>query len=348
MMKLHFANYTLQIKQPFGTAHGTRSQTEIMLVALEESGQFGFGEASLPPYYQENQNTQRAFLAKVDLEHLSQLAFNAALDYFNQLEPGNHAAKAALDIALHDLRAKQQGLSIRDLYQIPVLENIPTSYTIGIDTLDKMLAKVAAVPEFKWLKIKLNGQQDLAVIRAISKRTSQGLLVDANQAWRDPSAAIECAKALADLGVVLIEQAFPKGALAETKKLRAASPIPIFADEDVQRLTDLERLADCYDGINIKLMKCTGIREAFRMIAAARRLGLGVMLGCMTETSIGISAAAQLASFADWHDLDGHLLIDNDPCRGVACERGSLRPNALPGLGLTETHRLREILKLPQ
>jgi len=170
--------------------------------------------------------------------------------------------------------------------------------------------------------------------------------VDANQSWKDIDAAIKKSRIMADLGVELIEQPFPKGALGQTRKLKNESPIPMIADEDVQRLEDVDQLAPYYNGINIKLMKCTGIYEAFKMIQKAKECDLQIFLGCMTESSIGISAGAQLAGLVDWCDLDGNLLITNDPCNGIDCHKGELIPNSLSGIGIVSDTELKSILNL--
>ena len=347
MSKFYYAPYSLKLKEPFGTAHGTRDTTEGMIVAIESDGTIGYGEAFMPPYYDENQISMAAFFERIDIEHL--LSFDSiadSLEYLDGLAKGNSAAKAAIDIALHDFIGKQTAQSVSAMYGAKDISSFETSYTIGLDSVETMVKKAREAKGFRTLKIKLNGTNDIEVISAIADITDQKLFVDANQAWTDIDEALETASRLIKLGVQLIEQPFKKGMYKKAKVLKENVEIPIIADEDVQGFSDISKLSESYDGINIKLMKCGGIYEAFRMIKEARKHKMKILLGCMTESSIGISAASQLSGYVDWCDLDGNLLIKNDTCEGIKCVEGYLRPEGKHGIGITDGKILRKLLNV--
>ena len=347
-MQLHFIPYSLELKEPFGTAHGTRTSTEGMLVALERDSNIGYGEVFMPPYYPENQKTMAEFFGGIDARNLLGIEkLDEALDFVASFKESNSGAKTALDIALHDLFGKESGLSVRKMYEPKQGGSaITTSFTIGIDTIDTMVRKAQQATGFETLKIKLNGENDVAVIQAIRDVTNQNLYVDANQGWGEIEDAISTSAKLVDLGVGLIEQPFKKGEAQKAGELRKSCGAPVVADEDVQSNDDIERLAQYYDGVNIKLMKAGGIREAFKMIRTAKRYDLDVLIGCMTESSIGISASAQIAHLANWWDLDGNLLIKNDTCTGVETVDGELKLSDAPGIGITDDSILRELFEL--
>ena len=345
--KFHYAPYSLKLKEPFGTAHGTRDSTEGMIVAIESDGVIGYGEAFMPPYYDENQASMTAFFERVNIEHL--LSFDSIADslkYLDGIAIGNNAAKAAIDIALHDFIGKCNAQSVSAMYGAKDVSPFETSYTIGVDSVETMIKKARAAKEFTTLKIKLDGTNDVEVISAIADITDQKLFVDANQGWADIDKALEISSRLIKLGVELIEQPFKKGQYKKAKILKDNVEVPIIADEDVQGFSDISKLADFYDGINIKLMKCGGIFEAFRMIKEARKHEMKILLGCMTESSIGISAAAQLAGHVDWCDLDGNLLIKNDTCEGIKCVDGFLSPEGEKGIGIIDDKALRGLLNV--
>lgn len=345
--KFSYTPYSLELKNPFGTAHGTRTTTEGMIVAISENEITGYGGAFMPPYYDENQASMTAFFERFDVEKcLSFKSLEESFSYINNIAVGNTAAKAAIDIALHDLVATKLEKPVREMFGDAEAKPIETSFTIGIDSVEKMVAKAIEAKEFKTLKIKLSGKNDVEVISAIADVTDQKLFVDANQAWTDAEEAIEISSRLIEFGVQLIEQPFAKGEYEKAKILKESLNVPVVADEDVQGFSDIKKLAEFYDGINIKLMKCGGLHEAFKMIKEARKYDLKILLGCMTESSIGISAASQLANFVDWCDLDGNLLIKNDTCEGIKCIDGYLIPEEINGVGITNDQNLRELLNL--
>ena len=337
-MQLRFRPYTLELKHAFGIASNTRTSTPAMLVELEHDGTIGFGEAAMPPYLGENQETAAAFLARADgaLRGFTDLfVLEEILPAIDALAAGNTAAKAAVDIALHDWVGKKLGAPWFRLWGLDAGKAPVTSFTIGLDTPAIVRAKTREAAPYRMLKVKLGRgvDTDRAMIEAIRQESDKPITVDANQGWRDRDEALGMIEWLAARGVVFIEQPMPKEQLDDTAWLRGRSPLPLIADENCQRLGDVAKLHGSFDGINIKLMKCTGLREAHKMILLARSLGLKVMLGCMTETSCAISAAAQLSPLVDWADLDGAVLIKNDPFTGATIVDGRMTLPDRPGIG---------------
>lgn len=332
---LRYRPYTLELRHVFTVASFSRSTTPVVLTELEYDGIIGYGEASMPPYLGETQESVINFLSKLDLSAFSS-PFETAeiLSYVDQVDSKNTAAKAALDIALHDLLGK---IMQQPFYKIWGLnpDLIPaTSYTIGIDTEDMIRKKVEEAEQFKILKVKLGLDTDKMIIDTIRSVTDVPLCADVNQGWKNKEEALEMANWLHERNVVFLEQPMPKEMIDENAWLTEHSPIPTIADEGCQRLADITALQGVYTGINIKLMKCTGMREAKQMAELARALDMKVMLGCMTETSCAISAAAQLAPLVDWADLDGALLIGNDIYEGMYVENGLCRLPDRPGIGI--------------
>ena len=275
-------------------------------------------------------------LAKIDLSSFDDKTdLNAILSGVDNLFPGNNATKASIDIALHDLVGKIKQLPVYKMYEIPKKEML-TSFTIGIDSTEMILHKLEEAENFSYIKVKLGTADDQTLINTIRTETDKPIYADINQGWKNREEALELTISLYENNVLLIEQPFRKSNYKDTAWLTARSPIPIIADEAVQRLSDLDKIKDAYSGINIKLMKCTGISEAYKMIIRARQLNLKIMLGCMTETSCAISAAAHLSSLVDWVDLDGNILITNDIFEGVKAANGKIIPNDFPGLGITK------------
>ena len=338
-MILRFTPYTAELRHAFTIATASRTSTPGMLVAVEHDGVIGYGEASMPPYLGESQASAAAFLARVDLGRFPDpFQLGEILPAIDALAPGNTAAKAAVDIALHDWIGKKLGAPWHRIWGLDPTKAPVTSFTIGIDTPEVVRQKTREAAPYKIIKVKLGRDPatDRALIDAIRDVTDRPITVDANQGWPDRADALRMIEWLATRGVLFIEQPMPKENPADTAWLRERSPLPLIADESVQRLPDVRRALGVFDGINIKLMKCTGLREAHQMITVARALGLKVMLGCMTETSCAISAAAQLSPLVDWADLDGALLIKNDVFLGTTVVDGKITLNDLPGIGVVK------------
>ena len=290
----------------------------------------------MPPYLGQSVESVTAFLSKVDLEQFSDpFRLEDILTYVDSLSRGDSAAKAAVDIALHDLVGKLLGAPWYRIWGYDPAKAPLTTFTIGIDTPEVVREKtLEAADRFRILKVKLGTPKDRELLGAIRSVTSLPLAVDANQGWKDRFQTLDMIYWLKEQGVVMVEQPFPVRALDDSAWLTERSPLPIFADESVQRLADVRRLSGAFSGINIKLMKCTGMREAHKMVTLARALGMKVMLGCMTETSCAVSAAAQLSPAVDFADLDGNLLISNDRFSGVGLSEGRLVLPSDPGIGV--------------
>lgn len=342
-MKLSWTPYDLQLNHTFTISGFSRKTTPVVLARIEYDGLEGYGEASLPPYLGETQASVIAFLKQVDLSPFSDPAhLEEIIAYVDRIAPRNTAAKAAVDIALHDLAGKMIGAPWYRMYGLNKLDVPDTTFTIGIDSDEVVREKTReALGRFNILKVKVGGPDDKRMIEAIRSVTDLPLAVDANQGWREPSQALDMICWMKEQGVVMVEQPLPKQDLAAIARLAQESPLPVFADESVQRLADVERLKGVFTGINIKLMKCTGMREAWKMRNLARSLGMKVMMGCMTETSCAISAAAQLSSGMDFADLDGALLIRNDCFEGAKLIEGKMIVSDLPGIGVTPVKELR-------
>lgn len=334
-MKLSWAPYNLQLNHTFTISGYSRTTTPVVLTKIEYEGLEGYGEASLPQYLGETQASVIDFLKKIDFS-----AFNdpthieEILEYVDGIAEKNTAAKASVDIALHDLVGKIIGAPWYKMYGLNKADVPDTTFTIGIDTDEVVREKTReAIGRFHILKVKVGGPDDKRMIEAIRSVTDLPLSVDANQGWKDREQALDMIFWLKEHGVVMVEQPMSKTDFDNIAWLTRHSPLPIFADESVQRLADVERTKGVFSGINIKLMKCTGMHEAWKMRNLAKALGMKVMIGCMTETSCAISAAAQLSSGLDFADLDGALLISNDCYNGATLQNGKIIATDLPGIG---------------
>ena len=334
-MKLRFYPYTLELKHTFTIATSSRTTTPDMMVEVEKDGITGYGEASMPPYLGESQESAAAFLGKVDLAKFPDpFQFEEILPAIDAIAPGNPAAKAAVDIALHDWAGKKLGAPWYRILGLNPAKTPVTSFTIGIDTAEVVRQKTKEASIYKILKVKLGRDTDKMMIETIREITDTPITTDANQGWKNRDEALKMIEWLATKGVVFVEQPMPKEQVDDIAWLRERSPLPLIGDESVQRLADVKKAEGVFDGINIKLMKCTGMREAYKMIVLARSLGMKVMLGCMTETSCAISAATQLSPLVDWADLDGAVLIKNDLFDGATIVDGKLTLPDRPGIGV--------------
>lgn len=335
-MKLSFEPYELQLRHTFTVASYSRNTTPDVQVKIEYDGFTGYGEASMPPYLGQTVESVSSFLRKVDLEKFKDpFQIDDILTYVDGLSEGDTAAKAAVDIALHDLVGKLLGQPWYRIWGLDPAKAPDTTFTIGIDTPDVVREKTKeCADKFNILKVKVGLDNDKEMIETIREITDLPIAVDANQGWKDKKQALEMIHWLAEHGVVMVEQPMPKEALDDNAWITENSPLPVFADEAIQRLRDIPAIKGAYSGINIKLMKCTGMREAWKMANYARAEGMRVMIGCMTETSCAVSAAAQLSPVVDFADLDGNLLISNDLFEGMTVEKGKITLPDMPGIGI--------------
>lgn len=335
-MHLTFEPYELKLKHVFTVSSFSRSTTPDVQVRIDYDGYTGYGEASMPPYLGQTVESVCSFLKKVDLEQFPDpFCIDDILTYIDSLSDGDSAAKAAVDIALHDLVGKIIGAPWHRMLGLNPEKTPNTTYTIGIDTDEMVKLKTREVAgQFKILKVKLGTPRDREMIRAIREVSDLPIAVDVNQGWKNKKKALDEIFWLKEQGIVMVEQPMPKEMLDANAWLTERSPLPTFADEAIQRLKDIPAIKGAYTGINIKLMKCTGMREAWKMMNYARAEGMKVMIGCMTETSCAIAAAAQLSPAVDFADLDGNLLIANDIFRGTTVVDGKITLNQLPGIGI--------------
>lgn len=336
-MKLRFSPYELKLRHVFTVATYSRTTTPDIQVEIEYDGLIGYGEASMPPYLGQTVESVTNFLQKVDLEQFSDpCQLEDILTYVDSLSPGDTAAKAAVDIALHDLVGKIIGAPWHRIWGLNKEKAPSTTFTIGIDTAEVVKQKTQeCANQFNILKVKLGRENDKEMIETIRSVTNLPIAVDVNQGWKDRQMALDMILWLKEKGIVMVEQPMPKEQLDDIAWVTEQSPLPIFADESIQRLKDIRNVEGAFTGINIKLMKCTGMREAWKMLNYARARNMKVMIGCMTETSCAVSAAAQLSPAVDFADLDGNLLITNDRFKGMTVEKGRITLNDEPGLGLT-------------
>lgn len=335
-MHLKFEPYELQLQHTFTVASYSRTTTPDVQVEIEYDGFVGYGEASMPPYLGHTVESVCAFLAKVDLERFSDpFQIEDILAYVDSLSEGDAPAKAAIDIALHDLVGKLLGQPWFRIWGLDASKAPSTTFTIGIDTPEIVRQKtLECADKFNILKVKVGLDSDEQMIRTIREVTSLPLAVDANQGWKDKYKALDEIHWLKEQGIVMVEQPMPVNMLDDIAWVTERSPLPIFADESIQRLRDIPSIKGAFTGINIKLMKCTGMHEAWKMLNYARAEGLKVMLGCMTETSCACTAAAHLSPGVDFADIDGNLLISNDRFEGMVVEKGRMVLPDRPGLGL--------------
>jgi len=340
-LSLQFLPYDLLLKHTFTIAGSSRKSTPDMLTCIEFEGMRGYGEASMPPYLGESIESAARFLSSLDLSQFKDpFMMDDVLQYVDSVMPGNCAAKAAVDIALHDLVGKMMKQPWYKIWGFDPADTPNTSFTIGIDTPKVVIEKVKEATPYNILKVKLGQSTDEEMINTIRSVTDKPLCVDVNQGWTDKHKALDMIHWLKEKGVVFVEQPMPKTAIDDMAWLTANSPLPTIGDESVQRLPDVIKANGVYSGINIKLMKCTGMREAHQMLTLAKSLGMKVMIGCMTETSCAVSAAAQLSPKTDWADLDGNLLITNDPYSGVQVINGKVTLINQPGIGISAKQKV--------
>ena len=334
-MKASYISYQLELKHPFAIAKFSRTSTPLLLLKLDYEGYSGYGEASMVPYMGESYESAVTFLQRIDWNRFkAPFNFPEIIAYLDDLEAGNPAVKAAIDIALNDLQGKLLQKPCYEIYGADPAKMPLTSYTIGIDTPEVIREKIQDAKDFKVLKIKLGRDNDRELIQTIRSVSDLPLYIDANQGWTDRKAAIETIYWLHEQGAVLIEQPMDKLDLDGNAWITGRSPIPILADEAVQRLADIDKIKGAYHGINVKLMKSAGMYEAHQMILKAKSLGMKVLIGCMSETSCATQAGMALAPLCNWSDLDGPWLTKNNPFTAPKLVEGRYELKNLPGLGL--------------
>ncbi len=326
----------LKLRHTWTTVMASSEYRDNLHLRFTSEGVIGRGEAA--PIVRYNENAQLAQQAVASVRELLTSAdpwqFSKVMgQVFHRVE-GQYAAKAAIDIALMDWVGQKLGVPLYRYLGLDPRDTPLTTFSIGIDTPEITRQKVREAEAFPILKIKVGLDTDEATLDAVRSVTKKPLRVDANEGWKDKAEAARKINWLESQGVEFVEQPMPAAMLEETRWVRSHVHLPIIADEACLHPADIPRLVNAYDGVNIKLMKCGGMLESFRMIQIARALGLKTMLGCMIESSIGVTAATHLSPLVDYADLDGNLLIANDPYAGVRVEKGKLLLPDRPGLGL--------------
>ncbi len=326
----------LQLKHTWTISRNSSDFKDNVFVRIEQDGIVGWGEAA--PNVRYGESTEKSldrirkagpFLMQFDWSHFADVK-----EQLDTLITDQSCAKAALDIAVMDWVGKKLGVPLYRLFGVNRVKTPVTTFSIGIDTPDVIREKVREAADFPVLKIKVGKDNDKEVLQAVRSVTDKPLRVDANEGWKTKEEALEKILWLETMGVELIEQPLPSTMLSENAWLCERVKMPIFADESVKSAADIPVLAGAFDGINIKLMKAGGIQEALGMIKMARALGLKIMLGCMIESSVAIAAGVHLSPLVDYADLDGNILISNDPFRGLGVEKGKLVLPDTPGLGV--------------
>lgn len=328
--------FRLNLKHAWTISRNSSQFKDNVFVSLERDGITGLGEAAPNVRYGEFAELTMKKIKEVQdiFETLEWTDYQGIKKILDERIIDQSCAKAALDIALLDWNSKVKNLPLHTFLRLQ-FKNIPlTSFSIGIDSIEMIRLKIEEAGDFPILKIKLGIKGEELIMESIRKITDKPVRIDANEGWKSKEEALEKIKWLEKLNVELVEQPMPATMIEETAWLKKNSNLPIIADEAVKTAADIPNIQQAYDGINIKLMKSGGIQEALKMIQIAKSHNLKIMLGCMIESSLAISAAAQLGPLADWLDLDGNLLIDNDPYRGVMVKKGQLTYSNKPGLGV--------------
>lgn len=336
-MRLLIHEFELPLRHVFTISRGSSTVYRALVVELQQDGVSGYGEAGESAYYQATFDSMWRSLERVRSEVEScRLTDPEAL--WGRLDPlfaGDRFAQCALDCAAWDLWGKLQNKRLSDLWGLS-LENLPSSdYTLGIDRTEVMIQKLEENPGWPVYKIKVGTPDDVATVCALRERTNARLRVDANGGWSDVEQALQTILRLEQFGVEFIEQPFPPDRWDAMRKLYSWSPVPLVADESCRIESDVDRCLSRFHGVNIKLVKCGGLTPALRMITRARKLHLQVMVGCMTESTVGISAGAQLLPLVDYADLDGAVLLAEDIATGVTIRQGKAHFPPTPGCGLT-------------
>ncbi|MEJ2720040.1 MAG: dipeptide epimerase [bacterium] len=336
-MKLTVEKFKLKPRHPFRIARGVQHEREIFVFVLDWEGITGFGEASPSPYYGETSDTVLSAVKKIKntLDGTpARLKGRVNGGDLKQRLAGHASVRAALDIALWDLIGKSEGKPLCELLGLDPSETPATSFTIGIDAPEVVDAKVDEAAPYRILKMKMGFPGDMALLDRVRRRSRKTIRVDVNEGW-DIETSLQMCGELGPKGIEFVEQPIHHDRGEDLRTLKRLSPLPVILDESIINPEDVAARRDQGHGINIKLMKCGGVTPALAMIEEARRAELKVMLGCMLESSIAITAAAHISPLADYADLDGNLLVVNDPFVGVTVHNGKLVLNDSPGLGVT-------------
>jgi len=332
-MELDIYSFDLALRYPFAISRHTYQSMRSIIVELRDGRYSGYGEATTNPYYKVTEESLLKSFEEASA-FLKDYRFSNAEKLWSDIHPvlsGNTFAQSALDCAAHDMFYKMKGKSFMSQWGISYQKYPFTSYTLGMGTVDELKNKMMDLP-WPVYKLKVSGVNDSEIVKELCQVSGALIRVDANCSWK----VDESEKIASDLGkwkVEFIEQPFDASQLEESRMLTENSSLPIIADESCQKIEDVEKCAGNFDGVNIKLAKCGGLTPAFHMMKIAREAGLSIMIGCMTESTVGISAAVQLLPFVDYADLDGPLLLSEDVASGLTYRKGSLIPGKGKGLG---------------
>jgi L-Ala-D/L-Glu epimerase len=335
-VKIQFAPYFLEFRYPFVLSHGTRTHTPVVFVKIEHASFTAFGEATLPPYLPDTQESVIKFIKSIDLTQFDFPYDIEVIHKYLDTFPGSYPAKAALDIALHDLIGKYKEVSVSELLNLQANDYPFCTYTLGMGDKTSIENKIRDSSDFNYFKLKLGCENDREIIETFKHLCDKPFCVDANQGWGNKEHALDMIYWLLEMGCTLIEQPLSKFNYEDLKWLTSHSPIPVIADESIQTLEDFNSYQKSFDGINVKLMKCGGLFKAKKLITEAKDMNMKILVGCMSESSCGVTAAAHLTPLADLADLDGPYLIKNDPFDGMKIKNGKIFiDKRSPGLGIT-------------
>lgn len=326
----------LVLKRTFTISRWSRDVAPNVLVRLEADGIVGIGEAAPNARYGESQASAMAWITRLDLGSVrNPYDVETIQAHLDAAGPGEYSARVAVEMAVYDWIGKRLGVPLHQLWNAPSSHGPVTTYTIGLDSLENLKPRIEEAADFPILKVKLGTADDEAVIRHLRTLTDKPIWVDANEGWTDRALAASRIRFLADHGVQMVEQPMPASMTRELAELRKTSPLPLYADESFTGAEDPAVLAACFHGINIKIMKTGSLRRSLQWAFTARKAGLGVMVGCMIESSLADTASALISLWADAADLDGHVLIRDDPFRGLVLDADKrVILNDSPGLGV--------------
>jgi L-alanine-DL-glutamate epimerase-like enolase superfamily enzyme len=334
-MKIKLHSFNLELKHTFTISRESHDFQETLIVALNSDGFSGFGEATSNPYYNSTIDKMIAIISN-NKAFIASLSAEKPAEFWRKLQPifkDDMFALCALDMAFNDLYARKQNKKLYEVWGLKIDKNPMTDYTIGIDSVEKMVAKMKELP-WPIYKIKLGTKDDIKIVTELRKHTDAIFRIDANCGWTVDQ-AIENSFKLKELGVEFLEQPLKADDFEGAKKLYKESALPIIADESCIVESDVEKCVGLFHGVNVKLTKCGGLTPGKRMLENARKLGLKTMVGCMTESAVGISAIAHLLPLLDYVDMDGSLLLKNDIATGITIHNGVISYADKNGIGTT-------------